>query len=363
MENDQLEYGNYFTNKLYISETDEEREKLCREFEQSPEKKKENAVEPLIRFLKDDRDTREHNALRSWIPILLGYTKSEEAYRILIEQLHEEENDVVLKWIVITLVREFDNESRFEHIYRKYQDEKERIMFARQIIVEAIADYVMDDQHVGPYGIQILKDAIDDRYSDARFPAIRAIGKVRERSAVPKLKKLLSGKKRSEYEVEGMELKLSIPERRAIVEALSEIGDTSAIETFIRIAKNEEEEIKVRLISINALGEIAKTLTSEQLEPINDTLDVLTCHPEYLIAHNATAAIRCFQSDEKAAEELAEYGLKAREADLERLADAIRMVHTETAIEYLDGVTGENEDRAKSLIAKIGGGVCCRNIK
>lgn len=349
MENEKLEYGNVFTDRLFNSSTDKEREKLCKKFKQASDQKKKEATKSLIKFLKDDRNTREHNALRSWVPDMLGCLKTNEAYDALIEQLYEEENDVVLKWIVSVLISDFENEERFEHTYKKYQEEQERIIFARQIIVEAIAAHTIKGKYIGPFAIRILRDAITDHYAEARTPAINALGEVRERSAVPQMIELLNSDS-DEYQFE-----ISSSERREIIEALAKIGDINALKTITNIAQNKDEDLNVRVAATSALGFLGKKVHGDEEEEITATLIELTSDPEHLISHTATASLRTFLSEERAAEELAEYGLEADESEIEHLANAIRMVDTETAVKRLDKESGEFEDRAELLITETGG--------
>jgi HEAT repeat protein len=349
MEDEKLEYGNVFADRLFNSKTDEERKKLCNEFEGASDQEKKKATKSLIEFLKDDRDTREHNALRSWVPVMLGCLKTKEVYDVLIEQLQVEENDVVLKWIVSVLVSEFEDEERFEHIYKKYQEEKERIIFARQIIVEEIAGHAIKSKYIGPFGVQILKEAISDPYAEGRTPAINALGEVRERSAVPEMTELLIS------DSDGDQSEILPSERRQIIEALAKIGEASALETIINIAKNDKEERNVRVSAVNALGTLGKKVHGNEEEKITKTLVKLTSSPEPLISHTATASLRTFLSEESAAKELAEYGLEAEESELSHLANAIRMVDTETAVKRLDEEDGELKERAEKLITETGG--------
>lgn len=397
-------YGSDYVNRLLESKSELVRDHIVEEFRQicteaeadgpgAPEAREvvDRATDEFIRLLGEDRDTRDFNLIRSYVPIFLGAAGTDEARRALADRLEEEENDVVIKWITRVLVENFPDPP-METIQRVFQRECEGIIYGRWALVQPVAEHV---ERCGRPGVQMLLTAIEDRYEEVRRPAIAGL---RRAAARTDLFERESGRplddsgpaeprRRAQDAlcriVEGETgVQVGALERREAVEALGSLGDEDAVEVLERRATSTTEASSVRRAAVRVLGEIGhrapspeKGTVSPARRDVLHALARLVDGPDRPVAAAATRAlVRMLGSEGKARERLLDWTLAdPPEVGIRPCADALRRLDPRASARIVqqrlrvkrEGDTGNGEDlgpenrawiqRATKLLTHIGG--------
>lgn len=430
------EYSNHFVVNLIASLDDGEREALARAFrrvcrradpragEGGPDPKSRTVIREataeLIALVNDDRDRRHWNNVRSWAAVLLGATGSPEARRALLQRLNgdeeagvaEEENDVVLKWIVRALVDDFDSPPPMDALRVRYRREQDGIILGRWSIAQPVAARV---QRCGLPGVEILLEAVRDRYLEVRRPGVRGLhraataGMLRtepggeaagdepaarlRRVAQERLLQVLGSHgdaSTSQPWVVDLDRRL---ERREAAEALGELGDAEAVRKLALAAGSSERTLSVRRAATRALGRIGRRYRAAashdpDADPIGgvvrqvvDTLHGLLASDAPSVSLAATEALCDVLDDDRAMRGIVERTLQGgagsgQPLDVVPAADALRRIDPRKAARMIrrridrlrsggedeadapglpDDERRERTDQALHLLTQIGG--------
>ncbi len=320
--------------ELCAAQADQDVKPLIDEFKLLLADEKQSVEAELIRIFENEKMGE---VPRSWMPTLLGAVGTKTACQYLMKRLPVEKNDLFRRWISAVLIRYYSGDERVELVSQQIEREKtaSNRLYLLTILIESKSTLAYKSF------VKYLNEEQGDYALDLRRTAAAGLAQIK----VPEATEFIAQR----LKIEKDELVLV-----ALINALEAIGDRKVIDNLLAILQDSGRSRSILLAVLQALGQICQPQDKKALDAILNAV----CYSDRVVAFSATDTLLKLASKAETAQLIIDSGLRQDAADrLVRIADALRVIGSNEAVDLLKDVRGDSlkEERARILLEQIGG--------